>query len=84
MLLNEKKQFVEFSSLDKRIIPVLEKKLEGIETLEIVRDLVAEVFDIQAITVDFFVGYGLVGDLSRVYTHSKPFNLTITPSSEEN
>jgi len=84
MLLNEKKQFVEFSLLDKPIIPALEKKLEGIETFEIARDLVAEVFDIQAITVDFFVGYGLVEDRSRVYTHSKPFNLTITPHSEGN
>ena len=83
MLLNEKKQFVEFSSLDKPIIPVLEKKLEGIETLEIARDLVAEVFDIQAITVDFFVGYGLTEDGNQIYTHAKPFNLTIAPSIEE-
>ncbi len=84
MLLNEKGQFVEFPSLDTPIIPVLEKKLEEIETLEIARDLVAEVFDIQAIAVDFYVGYGLVGDWDRIYTHSKPFNLTITPRSVEN
>ena len=34
MLLNEKKQFVEFSSLDKPIIPVLEKKLEDGKELD--------------------------------------------------
>ena len=84
MLLNEKGQFVEFSSGGGSITPVLEKKLAGVENLEIARDLVAEDFGVQAITVDFFVGYGLIEDWNRVYTHSKSFNLTIAPSIEKN
>ena len=84
MLLDKKGQFVEFSSMEAPLIPVIEKKLDETEILEIARDLVAENFDIQAITVDFFVGYGLIKDWNRVYTHSEPFNLTIAPSIEIN
>jgi len=83
MLLNKKGQFVEFSAMDTPIIPVLEKKLEEIETIEITRDLVAIDFGIESIAVDFFVGYGLTEEGNQIYTHAKPFNLTIAPSIEE-
>ena len=83
MLLNKKGQFVEFSAVDTPIIPVLEKKLEEIETIEITRDLVAIDFGIESIAVDFFVGYGLTEEGNQIYTHAKPFNLTIAPSIEE-
>ena len=70
--------------MEAPLIPVIEKKLDETEILEIARDLVPENFDIQAITVDFFVGYGLIKDWNRVYTHSEPFNLTIAPSIDIN
>ena len=84
MLLNEKGQFVEFSPTASSIIPVVEKKLAEVEDIEIASNLVAADFNIQAITVNFFVGYGLTDDWDKIYTHSLPLNLTISSGSETN
>ena len=84
MLLNEKGQFVEFSPTASSIIPAVEKKLAEVEDIEIASNLVAEDFNIQTITVNFFVGYGLTDDWDRIYTHSLPLNLTISSGSQTN
>ena len=84
MLLDAKGQFVDFSSRGGSIIRASEKRLEEIETIEIARDLVAERYDIEEITVDFFVGYGLVSEPGKVYSHDKPINLTITSAINMN
>ena len=84
MLLNAQGQFVDFSSRGGSIIRASEKRLEEIETIEIAKDLVAKQYDIEEIIVDFFVGYGLVSEPGKVYSHDNPFNLTITSAINMN
>ena len=84
MLLNEEGQFVEFSLAVDPIIPAIRKNFEEVETIDIARDLVAEEFNIKEIVVDFFVGYGLSVAPERIYSHDKPFNLTIKALSDKN
>ena len=78
MLLNENGQFIDFPSAEGSIIPALWKNFEEVETIDIAKNLVAEEFNIKEIAVDFFIGYGLKGAPERIFSHKKPFNLTIT------
>ena len=84
MLLDAQGRFIDFSSRGGSIIRASEKKLEGVETIEIATDLIAEEYDIEEIIVDFFVGYGLISEPGKIYSHSNPFNLTITSAINMN
>ena len=84
MLLDAKGQFVDPSSRGGSILRASEKRLEEIETIEIAKDLVAERYAIEEIIVDFFVGYGLVSEPGKIYSHDNPFNLTITSALNMN
>ena len=84
MLLDAQGQFIDFSSRGGSIIRASKKKLEGVETIEIATDLIAEEYDIEEIIVDFFVGYGLISEPGKIYSHSNPFNLTITSAINMN
>ena len=84
MLLDARGQFIDFSSAEGSITRASEKKLEEIETIEIAKDLVAQEYDIEEIIVDFFVGYGLIREPGKIYSHNSPFNLTITPAINMN
>ena len=84
MLLDARGQFIDFSLAEGSITRASEKKLEGVETIEIAKDLVAQEYDIEEIIVDFFVGYGLIREPGKIYSHNSPFNLTITPAINMN
>tara|TARA_S200000501_G_scaffold273328_1_gene257009 strand:+ start:1579 stop:3030 length:1452 start_codon:yes stop_codon:yes gene_type:complete len=84
MLLDAQGQFIDFSSIGGSIIRASEKKLEEIETIEIAKDLIAKEYGIEEISVDFFVGYGLIREPGKIYSHNNPLNLTITSAINMN
>ena len=75
-------QFIEVSDRSGNVIRVLEKRLEALESINIAENLIAADLDITEIEVDFYVGYGVESDPSRIYYHENPFNLTISSSED--
>ena len=75
-------QFTEVSVPSGNVIPVLEKRLEAFESINIAKNLIAADFNITEIEVDFYIGYGVKNNPSRIYYHENPFNLTISSSKD--
>ena len=75
-------QFIEVSDRSGNVIRVLEKRLEALESINIAENLIAADLDINGIEVDFYVGYGVENNPSRIYYHENPFNLTISSSED--
>ena len=50
---------------------MLEKRLEAFESINIAENLIAADLDITEIEVDFYVGYAVESDPSRIYYHEK-------------
>ena len=71
-------QFIEVSDPSGNVIPVLEKRLEAFESIDIAKNLIAADFDITEIEVDFYIGYAVESNPARIYYHENPFNLTIS------
>jgi len=58
---------------------VADKVLGAQESIVIADDLIAQSLNIDSITVDFVVGYGLSSNPGEVFHHQTPINLTIVP-----
>ena len=71
-------QFIGYSGPLANVTPVLEKRLEAFESINIANNLIAADLDITEIEVDFYIGYGVESNPSRIYYHENPFNLTIS------
>ena len=56
--------------------------LEAFESINIAKNLIAADFNITEIEVDFYIGYGVESNPSRIYYHENPFNLTISSSED--
>lgn len=79
LFLDESGVFIDSKIQPGMIVPSKRKTLNSVEHVEIVQDLVAEDLGINKIIVDFVVGYGLDNDMSEVFYHENPLNLTIQP-----
>ena len=79
LFLDESGVFIDSKTQPGMIVPSKRKTLNSVEHVEIVQDLVAEDLGINKIIVDFVVGYGLDNDMSEVFYHENPLNLTIQP-----
>ena len=79
LFLDESGVFIDSKTQPGMIVPSMRKTLNSVEHVEIVQDLVAEDLGINKIIVDFVVGYGLDNDMSEVFYHENPLNLTIQP-----
>lgn len=75
-------QFIEVTDPSGNVIPVLEKRLEAFESIDIAKNLIAADFDITEIEVDFYIGYAVESNPARIYYHENPFNLTISSSED--
>ena len=75
-------QFIEVSGRPGNVIRVLEKRLEAFESINIAENLIAADLGITDIEVDFYIGYGVESNPSRIYYHENPFNLTISKSED--
>lgn len=58
---------------------VADKTLDASEIITIAENLIPAALNIDSISVDFVVGYGLASNPDEVYHHSNPINLTVTP-----
>lgn len=58
---------------------VQNKILSATETLAIAEGLVPAEVNVQSISVDFLVGYGLDANPGELYYHATPINLTVSP-----
>lgn len=81
LMLNEQGEFVDTGLNPDPFVVHARKTLEPEEALDIARDLIPAELGIDAIEVDFLVGYGLDSDPLEVYFHSLPLNLTVQPSA---
>ena len=81
LMLNEQGEFVDAGVKPDPFVVHARKILESEEGLDIARDLIPAELGIEAIEVDFFVGYGLDSDPLEVYFHNLPLNLTVQPSA---
>ena len=82
LMQNQNGQFIDVSGLSRNVIPVLEKRLEAFESFNIAENLIAADLNIKEIEVDFYIGYGVESNPSRIYYHENPFNLTISSSED--
>lgn len=78
LVLNDQGQFLPFDPATG-LETVQNKALEATETLVIAEGLVPSQFDVQSISVDFLVGYGLDENPAELYYHETPINLTVSP-----
>jgi hypothetical protein len=81
LMLNEQGEFVDTGLNPDPFVVHARKTLEPEEALDIARDLIPAELGIDAIEVDFLVGYGLDSDPLEVYFHNLPLNLTVQPSA---
>ena len=81
LMLNEQGEFVDTGLNPDPFVVHARKTLEPEEALDIARDLIPAELGIEAIEVDFLVGYGLDSDPLEVYFHNLPLNLTVQPSA---
>ena len=78
LFLNESGLFVESPDLTQ-LPRAATRTLQANEQIQIANNLVAASLGIQSISVDFYVGYGLLSDPGELYYHGSPLNLTIAP-----
>ena len=79
LLLNQQGQFIQYAQNSAPLIRASSKVLNATEALAVLTDFVPAEVDIDSITVDFFIGYGLDSDPTEVYFHQTPLNLIIVP-----
>ena len=79
LLLNQQGQFIQYAQNSAPLIKASSKVLNATEALAVLTDFVPAEVDIDSITVDFFIGYGLDSDPTEVYFHQTPLNLIIVP-----
>jgi len=82
LLLNEKGSFIDSELVSGPLISHAIKNLEAVEIIQIVSNLIAAEFGISQITVDFFVGYGLLAEPTEIFFHETPLNLIISASDK--
>jgi len=59
-------------------VPVAERRiLKAVEKLEILKNFAAADLNINALSVDFLMGYGLDSNPSELYFHQQPINLLV-------
>ena len=80
LMLNEQGEFVDTGLNPDPFVVHARKTLEPEEALDIARDLIPSELGIEAIEVDFLVGYGLDSNPLEVYFHNLPLNLTVQPA----
>ena len=78
LFLNSEGNFINSASISGLFLPFAQKELKSIEVIEIVNDLVAADFNIETVSVEFFVGYGLTDSPNEIYFNETPLNLTIS------
>jgi len=76
LFLNDRTEFVSWVP-GAPFIRVRQKALGSTEQITIFTDLVAQELGIDAVTVDFYIGYGLDKNPQQLYFHASPFSLII-------